>query len=123
MKKLDLPVQKEVASNHEAMAPYNFIPLPATVVTFPVSNLPDQGVFDPKRFTGHIDCELTTSSPVYVRAGLTPEQARAGKEAKDLPGFFYLNDENQPVIPGSSLPRHVAHPGGDRDFQPHWGRQ
>jgi CRISPR-associated protein (TIGR03986 family) len=100
---MTIPVQPKVADNHEARAPYNFIPLPEKVVTIPVDDLPDQGVYDADLHTGYIDCELTTSSPVFVRAGLTPEQAAAKKESKELPGFFYLNDENQPVIPGSSL--------------------
>lgn len=95
--------QPNVDDNREARAPYNFIPLPEVVLTVPVDDLPDQGIYDPQLHTGHIECELTTSSPVYVRGGLKPEQAKAGKEAKDLPGFFYLDDEKQPVIPGSSL--------------------
>lgn len=95
--------QPKVDDNREARAPYNFIPLPEKVITVPVKELPDQGIYDPQLHTGFIDCELTTSSPVYVRAGLTPAQAAAKKEAKDLPDFFYLNDKNQPIIPGSSL--------------------
>ncbi len=87
----------------EAVAPYNFVPLPEKIVTMPVDALPDQGKFHAGRHTGHIDCLLTTESPVFVRAGLNPEQVKQGKQSKDLPGFFYLNDENQPVIPGSSL--------------------
>jgi hypothetical protein len=66
MRKLVLPVQPKVASNHEAIAPYNFIPLPEMVITFPVSTLPDQGVFDPKRHTGYID---------HFIAGLYPHWA------------------------------------------------
>ena len=97
------PVQAKVNEDHEARAPYNFIPLPEKVVTLSVNDLPDQGVYHSDRHTGYIDCELTTSSPMFVRAGLTPEQAKAGKESKDFPEFFYLNDKNQPVIPGSSL--------------------
>lgn len=87
----------------EARAPYNFIPLPEQVVTLHIDQLPDQGVYHSNRYTGYLDCELTTSSPVFVRTGLTPEQAAAQKESKDLPDFFYLNDKKQPVIPGSSL--------------------
>lgn len=100
---MNLPVQPKVNDNHEARAPYNFIPLPEVVLTVPVADLPDQGIYDPELHTGYLDCELTTSSPVFVRAGLNEAQAKAGKESKDLPGFFYLDDESQPVIPGSSL--------------------
>ena len=100
---MSIPVQAKVDDNREARAPYNFIPLPEKVIAVPVKELPDQGIYDPQLHTGLIDCELTTSSPVYVRAGLTPVQAATKREAKDLPDFFYLNDKNQPVIPGSSL--------------------
>lgn len=100
---MTIPVQPKVDENRTARAPYNFIPLPEKVITIPVTDLPDQGIYDPELHTGYIECELTTSSPVYVRAGLTPDQAKAGKESKDLPDFFYLNDKNQPIIPGSSL--------------------
>jgi CRISPR-associated protein (TIGR03986 family) len=96
-------VQPKVDDNRTARAPYNFIPLPEKVVTLHVDELPDQGIYDPELHTGYIDCELTTSSPVYVRAGLTPDQANANKESKDLPDFFYMNNRNQPIIPGSSL--------------------
>ena len=87
----------------EARAPYNFIPLPEKVIAVHVDDLPDQGLYHSGLHTGYIDCELTTSSPVFVRTGLTPEQLAANKESKDLPNFFYLNDKNQPIIPGSSL--------------------
>jgi len=100
---MSIPVQPKVDEKYEARAPYNFIPLPEKVVTIPVDELPNQGVYDPNLYTGYIDCELTTSSPVYVRAGLTPEQVSDGKQSKELPGFFYLDDEKKPVIPGSSL--------------------
>jgi len=95
--------QPKVNDDREALAPYNFIPLPEQVVTIDVTDLPDQGVYDPELHTGYLDCELTTSSPIFIRAGLTIEQAKAGKESKELPEFFYLNDKKQPVIPGSSL--------------------
>lgn len=98
-----LPVQPPVDENHEALAPYNFVPLPDTIVTLSVTELPDQGIYEAGRHTGYIDCELTTASPVYVRAALTPEAANAGAQSKDSPAFFYLNDKAQPVIPGSSL--------------------
>jgi len=101
---MELPIQpKEIDANHEAIAPYNFIPLPDRIVTLSVNELPDQGLYEAGRQTGYIDCELTTASPTYVRAALTPEQARDEKSSKDLPDFFYLNDNSQPVIPGSSL--------------------
>jgi CRISPR-associated protein (TIGR03986 family) len=100
---MTIPTQAKVDENRTARAPYNFIPLPEKVITVPVDELPDQGWYDPNLKTGYIDCELTTASPMFVRAGITPEQAAQQKEAKDLPDFFYLNDRNEPIIPGSSL--------------------
>lgn len=95
--------QPKVSDDREARAPYNFIPLPDQVVSVDVNDLPDQGVYAPDLHTGYLDCELTTSSPIFIRTGMTLEQARTGKESKDLPEFFYLNDKSKPVIPGSSL--------------------
>ena len=100
---MSLPQQPEVNDDHEARAPYNFIPLPEKAITFSIDDLPDQGVYDPDRHTGYVDCEITTSSPVYVRAGLPPEKFAKNKESKNYPDFFYLDDKEQPVIPGSSL--------------------
>ncbi|MBL8170422.1 MAG: TIGR03986 family CRISPR-associated RAMP protein [Acidobacteria bacterium] len=65
--------------------------------------LPDQSSFHSMRHSGWIDCLLTTESPAYVRAPLTPEQRKAKKYAKDLSAFFYEWEEGQPVIPGSTL--------------------
>jgi CRISPR-associated protein (TIGR03986 family) len=65
--------------------------------------LPDQNVFHSERHSGWIDCLLTTTSPVYVRAPRTREEANKQIESKDLPAFFYEWDKNEPVIPGSSL--------------------
>jgi len=95
--------QPKVNDDREALAPYNFIPLPEQVVTVNVNDLPDQGVYVPELHTGHLECTLTSSSPIFIRAGLSMEQARAGKESKELSEFFYLNEKKQPVIPGSSL--------------------
>ena len=95
--------QPKVNDNREAFAPYNFIPLPEQVLTVHVNDLPDQGKYDPDLHTGYLDCVLTTSSPIYIRAGITIEQAKAEKKSKDFPEFFYLNSKNEPVIPGSSL--------------------
>lgn len=98
-----LLIQPKVDDNREARAPYNFIPLPEKVITVSVNDLPDQGVYNPNLLTGYIECKLTTSSPLYVRAGLASKEAKSGKQSKEQPDFFYLNDKKQPVIPGSSL--------------------
>lgn len=104
-----------------ATAPYNFVPLPEKVIAFrnqPGSAIAiDQSVYHDDRFTGWIDVELETLSPVYVRAGLPPERyAIMDRQEKDpndktkhldkernRPEFFHTGDPNEPVIPGSSL--------------------
>ncbi|MBO9999823.1 MAG: TIGR03986 family CRISPR-associated RAMP protein [Cyanobacteria bacterium SID2] len=101
----------KVPYNKKASAPYNFIELPDKVVeaqALPNGNLyyPDKKdkKFEIPRHTGRIECTLTTSSPLYTRCGLTPKQFRDKIEAKDLPEFFYIDEETKlPVIPGSSL--------------------
>jgi CRISPR-associated protein (TIGR03986 family) len=89
----------------EAIAPYNFVPLPEKAVTMPLADVPDHHVYQGDRLSGYIDCTLTTESPVYVRGMLTPEQYQAQKaeQSKGRPEFFHVEDVNQPVIPGSSL--------------------
>jgi CRISPR-associated protein (TIGR03986 family) len=95
--------------NRTAHAPYNFIPLPRKVVT--VDDIPPQDRYD--HFTGHIQCTLTTKSPLYTRAGMKPEvfKALSGTSFEKLPEeqkneraqFFHVGDDRRPVIPGSSL--------------------
>ncbi|WP_449419082.1 TIGR03986 family type III CRISPR-associated RAMP protein [Phormidium nigroviride] len=93
-----------------ARAPYNFVELPEKVVE--AQPLPDGDRYYPTnhveilRQTGRIECTLTTESPLYIRCGLTNGEFESGKEAKDLPDFFYTNfseKTTKPVIPGSSL--------------------
>jgi len=99
-----------------ATAPYNFVPLPETVVKVVESadHLPNHDRYDPDRKTGYFDVTLTTKAPVYVRCPFTSEQfARQERQddqnapfrhqVKNTPDFFYTRDPNQPVIPGSSL--------------------
>ncbi len=117
--------------NRIASAPYNFVPLPETVVeavTDAEKELPDHDCFSasPKSYTGYFDVLLTTKSPTYVRAALTRKQfaeidkaqseIREKKEGysfkkdfKNKPQFFARQIETvenplpTPVIPGSSL--------------------
>jgi CRISPR-associated protein (TIGR03986 family) len=95
-----------------AKAPYNFVELPEKVVE--AQELPSGDRYHPNkdveipRHTGRIECTLTTKSPLYIRCGLTTEEFKAGKEAKDLPDFFYTDTDptsksNKAVLPGSSL--------------------
>lgn len=101
-------------SRAEAVAPYNFVPLPSRIVQ--AEPLPDRSCYHTHRLTGRIDCELTTDAPLYVRCALSDEQFAAaereqrsgsGEDAQDLakntPEFFFTADSESPVIPGSSL--------------------
>ncbi|MEG4517136.1 MULTISPECIES: TIGR03986 family type III CRISPR-associated RAMP protein [unclassified Microcoleus] len=93
-----------VPNDRRAIAPYNFVELPATVVA--AEDLPSGDRYHLDRKTGKIECTLTTESPLYIRCGLTTEEFKAEKEGKDLPDFFYTdpNAKNEkPVLPGSSL--------------------
>ncbi len=111
-----------VPEDREALAPYNFVPLPEQVVL--AQELPpgEQGT-DPRlprqdrylagRHTGRLICSLTTESPLYVRCGYTPQEfAEYGGRAfheltpeqqQERARFFAYDDPNAPVIPGSSL--------------------
>ena len=111
------PTRKE----RTATAPYNFVPLPERVIAFrnqPGSAIAiDQGVYHDNRYTGWIDVELETLSPLYIRAGLSPKEYEAmERQEKDpndktrhldkmrnRPEFFHAGDPKEPVIPGSSL--------------------
>lgn len=86
-----------------ALAPYNFVPLPDMVVKIDLNQLPDHDVYAVNHLSGWLDCTLTTSSPIYIRGMLKPDQYGNNKDSKNLPEFFYVDDANKPVIPGSSL--------------------
>jgi CRISPR-associated protein (TIGR03986 family) len=91
-----------------ARAPYNFVPLPERVVT--VNDIPSLDDYD--ELTGYIRCRLTTASPLYVRAGMTPGffqrwgqrafHELPAAEQEQVTGFFTVDGE-QPIIPASSL--------------------
>lgn len=97
-----------------ARAPYNFVPLPEKIVTIDPDTLPDQDRYDPERHSGTIECVITTASPIYVRAPLTPEeferqergeddQAPWRERVRNKPDFFSIDPDKTPRIPGSSL--------------------
>jgi len=97
----------------QAIAPYNFVELPEKIVEILPESLPQENCYylqsaDPfkNRYTGRIECILTTESPLYIRCGLTKEEFNCGAETKDLPDFFYTNylkKFTSFAIPGSSL--------------------
>jgi CRISPR-associated protein (TIGR03986 family) len=105
-----------------ASAPYNFVPLPEVVVkaVTEAERLPDHNTYANADYpnTGYFDVTLTTKSPLYVRCPFTidefqrqeSEQTREAEarlpysqQVKNTPHFFYTRNQNQPVIPGSSL--------------------
>lgn len=106
---MTLPQHKNPREDRKAIAPYNFVPLPENVLylqdaaDLEHSELPCLDTYHTERHTGWLECELTTATPLYVRCGLTPEQVKDKKEAKDLPEFFTAPDTLEPLIPGSSL--------------------
>ena len=93
---------QKVPEERSAVVSYNFVPLPTKIVEAPQPLLP-QDTYYTERHSGTIACTLTTSSPLYVRGGLTPKQLAQELEVKDLPDFFSLLERSQPVIPGSTL--------------------
>jgi CRISPR-associated protein (TIGR03986 family) len=98
-----------VPDNKKAKAPYNFVELPNDIVEVKSESLPQHNVYYPEpknRYTGRIECTLTTESPLYIRCGLTKEEFASGLESKNLPNFFYTeiaSKARKPIIPGSSL--------------------
>ncbi len=95
--------------NNCATAPYNFIPLPENVVTLP--SIPDHDIYSNN--SGYIDCSLKTLSPLYIRCGMSPDffsknvnkkfHELSESEKNERSKFFYTEDANKPVIPGSSI--------------------
>lgn len=95
----------EVPNDRRAIAPYNFVQLPDRVVAAELPLL-EGDRYHLERKIGKFECTLTTESPLYIRCGLTNDEFKLGKEAKDLPDFFYTNlnaKTENPVLPGSSL--------------------
>ncbi|MEH2030745.1 MAG: TIGR03986 family CRISPR-associated RAMP protein [Nostoc sp.] len=98
---------RKIPNNKRAIAPYNFVELPDKIVAAELETdgkLRDKNRYYSDRYTGRIECTLTTSSPLYIRCGLTKEEFECGTEAKDLPDFYYIDPiTKKPVLPGSSL--------------------
>ncbi|KAA3613939.1 MAG: TIGR03986 family CRISPR-associated RAMP protein [Calditrichaeota bacterium] len=121
---MHLPTHKNPTLNAEctASAPYNFIPLPENLVKAVenANDLPDQNQFHDKRKSGYFDVTLNVMSPLYVRHGLPlkaflkqEDEAEKNKSfrkrIKNKPEFFYTQDKDNPVIPGSSLRGMLRH--------------
>lgn len=85
--------------NRVAIAPYNFVPLPETVLTTPINAIPPHDSYT--GHTGYFDCELETCSPTYVRGMQTVDQMAAESAAPSEPSS--LDGGKTPFLPGSSL--------------------
>lgn len=90
---------KNIHSNRQAKAPYNFVSLPDEVRL--VEAVASQGVFNEALYTGRITCKLLNSTPMYVRAAQTPAEFEAQKQSKEP--FYYNSPKEKLLIPGSSI--------------------
>jgi hypothetical protein len=83
---------QNIPENRQAIAPYNFVELSDRVVSAqlePNGKLRENNCYYSGRNTGKIECTLTTSSPLYIRCGLTKEQfkeIRTGFEKSSIKG-------------------------------------
>ncbi|NEQ36904.1 MAG: TIGR03986 family CRISPR-associated RAMP protein [Okeania sp. SIO3I5] len=110
----------KVPEDRKAIAPYNFVELPDQVIEVKKEDLPDNSKYHQDRNTGKIECILTTSSPLYIRCGMSPENFKeyseppknlTEEEKKEweekrkeiLASFFSYSNNGLPIIPGSSL--------------------
>lgn len=124
----NLPKHKNPKTiNAIAKAPYNFVPLPELVVSASeIDNLPDHDTYINQNYqnSGYFTVKLTTKSPLYIRCALTRSDFELDEQEKDrngnpidpkanntnyydriknIPEFFYTQQKEVPVIPGSSL--------------------
>lgn len=86
-------------NDYAAHTPYNFVPLNTSVVTVNRPTCYDKYYTD--RFTGYIDCELETLTPIYIRSTLSEDEVKNDIEAKNKSDFF--SPAGNVKIPGSSL--------------------
>lgn len=110
--KIEDPSKKSISSdNFVARAPYNFVPINVSVVKAP--DTPSFDTYSDKHFTGYIECDLQTLTPIFVGDSLTEKElaenvSKKGKGDSDEkkrtinnPDFF--SPANKIRIPGSSL--------------------
>lgn len=104
--------QGRLERGRTASAPYNFIPVPEAVADVTKDehganvSLPDQSRYGKGLKSGYFKLKLTTLSPLYIRGPITAEEEKRAQEAKESPktsAFFYIDKEDTPVIPGSSI--------------------
>lgn len=93
---------RSVEKNRQAIAPYNFVELPDKTIAVDSSVSHDR--YYDNKYSGNIECLLTTSSPLYIRCNTSAQDFQEGKESKQLVDFYYTNPvTKEPVLPGSSL--------------------
>jgi CRISPR-associated protein (TIGR03986 family) len=95
-----------------AVAPYNFVELPNKVVEAE-QPLPSGDRYHSNRYTGKIECTLTSESPLYTRCGWNPDDfaEHSEKAFKDLSdeikhkrANFFINPATQKqIVPGSNI--------------------
>lgn len=95
----------KIQEKNKAKAPYNFIPLNEKVAD--AEPIPDFDRYHPDRFTGYIDLEIETKTPLYIRDSLNNEEMNAKESAekngkRDIHSDFF-SPGGKLKIPGSSL--------------------
>ncbi len=92
---------KEIYSH----APYNFIPLNNKVVQ--AEEIPEFDKYHPERYTGYIDIEIETLTPLYIRDTLTEQEYKEKLKMQKNEQQYINPDFFSPGgilrIPGSSL--------------------
>ncbi len=89
-------------TSRKAKAPYNFVPLPEQIIIIE-EEPPLMDRYHPDRYSGWLDCTLTNDSPLYIRAGLTEEEALSTTDKVKAEFFSFDPHNRRPVIPASSL--------------------
>lgn len=100
-----------VKSDRTSTAPYNFVPLPEKVLAVDIGILVDGTRIKPWErhdeyvhgtFSGWIDLELQTLTPLYIRAARRRDGEWDDRQSRLRPEPYAAID-GRPVIPGSSL--------------------
>lgn len=94
-----------------ARAPYNFVPLNEIVVPTKTEFVKIKGTetevacthnaFHPDRFSGHIELDIETKTPVYIRDFLSQQDLETASASKSKFTFCQIN--GKAMLPGSSL--------------------
>ncbi len=95
---------KEISENRIATAPYNFVPLNNSVVQseFSNSSVPEMDKYH-DLFTGFIEINLESLTPLYIRDTLTEEESKEKERNDNYVNSNFYNPSKKLGIPGSSL--------------------